>query len=101
MTSNPDQLASEAKAFVALAFRNGPIEGVHAGLTCPTCADKTRYSRVSDSEMKTIMKSAVNRMYTLLLLKTTDPAQFDALMRYGSLFTGRWDDPEELSFLDF
>jgi hypothetical protein len=35
--SNRDQLAREAKAIVALAFRNGPIEDVHAGKICPTC----------------------------------------------------------------
>ena len=101
MASNLDQLASEAKAIVALAFRNGPIENVHAGILCPTCEGEARYSRISQSEMKTIMKTAVNRMYTLLLFKTTNPAEFEALMRYGSLFTRQWDDPEELGFLDF
>ena len=101
MASNLDQLASEAKAIVALAFRNGPIENVHAGIPCPTCEGETRYSRISQSEMKTIMKSAVNRIYTLLLFKATNPAEFEALMRYGSLFTRQWDDPEELAFLDF
>jgi len=30
------ELAAEAKCIVALAFRNGPIEGVHAGKECPT-----------------------------------------------------------------
>jgi hypothetical protein len=30
-------VAREAKAIVALAFRNGPIEDVHAGKACPTC----------------------------------------------------------------
>lgn len=101
MARSLDQLASEAKALVALAFRNGPIENVHAGLPCPTCTDKSGYSRISDSEMKTIMKSAVSRLYTLLLLKATNPAEFEALMRYGSLFTRQWDDPEEISFLGF
>lgn len=101
MASNLDQLASEARALVALAFRNGPIEDVHAGFPCPTCAGESRYSRISDSEMRTIMKTAVNRMYTLLLCKATKPAEFEALMRYGSLFTRQWDDPEELSFLEF
>ena len=32
------RLAREAKAIVALAFRNGPIEKIHAGKECPTCA---------------------------------------------------------------
>jgi hypothetical protein len=30
------ELAMEAKSLVALAFRNGPIESVHAGKDCPT-----------------------------------------------------------------
>ena len=33
MTLDPD-LAEEAKALVALAFRNGPIEDLHAGRPC-------------------------------------------------------------------
>jgi hypothetical protein len=31
------ELAAETKSIVALAFRNGPIEDVHAGKECPTC----------------------------------------------------------------
>ena len=37
MTLEPE-LAAEAKSLVALAFRNGPIEDVHAGKKCPNCA---------------------------------------------------------------
>jgi hypothetical protein len=33
MKLNPD-LAAETKALVALAFRNGPIEDLHAGKPC-------------------------------------------------------------------
>jgi hypothetical protein len=35
------ELAREAKAIVALAFRNGPIEDLHAGIACPTCQNDT------------------------------------------------------------
>ena len=35
MARNLDKLASEAKALVALAFRNGPIEDIHPGFPCP------------------------------------------------------------------
>ncbi len=75
MTTKSDQsdLIREAKAIVVLAFRNGPIEDVHAGKTCPTCNGKTGYSRISDDEMKLIMKNAVNRVYWLLRLKADDP----------------------------
>ena len=45
-------LALEAKMIVALAFRNGPIEDLHAGKPCPTCSADSGYSRISDEEMK-------------------------------------------------
>jgi len=32
------ELAREVKALVALAFRNGPIEELHAGSPCPACS---------------------------------------------------------------
>ncbi len=69
-------LAQEAKAIVALAFRNGPIESVHAGKPCPRCNGKPGYSRITDSEMKTLMKNAVDQVYALLCLKVTDPRRY-------------------------
>ena len=59
-------LAVEAKAISALAFRNGLIEDLHAGKTCPACSGNPEFSHVSDEEMKRIMKAAVNAMYRLL-----------------------------------
>src|ERR1035438_7778951 len=41
---DPD-LAKEAKSIVAHAFRNGPIEDIHAGIDCPTCAGRRRWLR--------------------------------------------------------
>ncbi len=92
MTSN-QQHAEEAKAIVALAFRSGPIEDVHAGKNCPTCSGKPEYSGITDLEMKDIMKKAVDRVYTLLRLKQDEPEQFNTLVQFGSLYTSRWDDP--------
>ena len=92
MTSDQQQV-NEAKAIVALAFRNGPIENVHAGETCPTCSGNHEYSGITDPEMKEIMKTAVNRVYTLLRLKQDEPEAFDALIQWGLLSTHRWDDP--------
>ena len=63
---------------MALAFRNGPIESVHAGKDCPTCHAAPEYSRITDDEIKTIMQSAVTRLYRLLRLKTTDPAGYES-----------------------
>jgi hypothetical protein len=96
MTTKSDQrdLIREAKAIVILAFRNGPIEELHAGKTCPTCDGKGGYSRISDHEMKLIMKNAVNRVYWLLRLKAGDPDTYAQQIAYGERSTLTWDDPE-------
>jgi len=67
--SDRRQVAREAKAIVALAFRNRPIENIHAGRPCPTCSGQAGYSRITDAEMKAIMRSAVNKIYALLFVK--------------------------------
>jgi len=96
MTSKPDHrdLVREVKAIVALAFRNGPIEDLHAGKPCPACEGKTGYSRISDAEMKVIMKNAVNRLYKLLRLKIEDPERYEREIALGERYTTNWDDPE-------
>jgi hypothetical protein len=66
-------IAREAKSLVALAFRKGPIEDVHAGRECPTCAGKPEYSRITEAEMKSIMENAVDTVYKLLWMKKNDP----------------------------
>src|ERR1051326_5909213 len=87
------QIAREAKAIVALAFRNGPIEQVHAGQRCPTCAGRPGFSRITDDEMKAIMQNA-DRVYALLALKTEDPAEYERQIRFGDRYTAMWDDPK-------
>jgi len=87
------KLAREAKAIVALAFRNGPIEDVHAGKLCPTCAGKSEYSHITQGEMKQIMKNAVDHVYRLLSLKNNDPGKYEATIDFGSKYTVAWDDP--------
>ena len=76
------RLAREAKAIAALAFRNGPIEEVHAD------------SRITQDEMKVIMKAAVDRVYVLLLARDKSPTAYEAYMQAGDLFTSSWDDPD-------
>ena len=96
MATKPDprELARESKALVALAFRNGPIEDVHAGEPCPACDGKPGYSRISDAEMKLIMKAAVNRIHTLFQLKANDPDGYERQIAYGERCARAWDDPE-------
>jgi hypothetical protein len=83
----------EAKSLVALAFRNGPIESVHAGKDCPTCAGKSEYSHITQAEMKKIRKSAVDTVYKLLWLKQNDPVKYEATLELGSRYTRSWDEP--------
>jgi hypothetical protein len=87
-------LAKEAKSIVAHAFRNGPIEDIHAGIDCPRCAGKQKYSHITDDEMKLLNKTAVNRVYTLLWLRTHEPEKYKAVVELGALFASGWDDPE-------
>ena len=87
-------LALEAKALTALAFRNGPIENLHAGKSCSVCDGKPEYSHISDSEMKEIMKAAVNAMYRLLWQREHDPAAYLKSLTLGERYTQHWDDPE-------
>jgi hypothetical protein len=86
-------VAREAKALVALAFRNGPIEVVHAGKACPTCFGNPEYSHITQDEMRSIMKAAVDRVYTYLLMKESDKAAYEALLSFGEKYTKAWDEP--------
>jgi len=88
------EIAAEAKALVALAFRNGPIEDLHAGKLCPTCSGEPQFSHISDEEMTTIMKSAVDTLYRLLWQRENDPEKYQRNIAFGLRYTMHWDDPE-------
>ena len=92
--SHDPELAAEAKALVALAFRNGPIENLHAGRPCALCCGKPDVSHISDDEMKGLMKSAVNALYRLLWMREHDPRSYDEQPALGRRYTLHWDDPE-------
>ncbi|MGH9563833.1 MAG: hypothetical protein ACRD3S_20460 [Terracidiphilus sp.] len=85
-------IAREAKAIVALAFKNGPIEQVHAGRSCrlPNLQWPWRLSRITDDEMKGIMTNAVNVVYKLLVLKSENPEEYDRQIKFGTRYTTRW-----------
>jgi hypothetical protein len=87
------EIAREAKALVALAFRNGPIENVHAGKACPTCHGKQEYSHITQAEMRQIMKAAVDHLYTFMVLKERDHTAYETLLQLGERYTTAWDDP--------
>jgi hypothetical protein len=88
-------LAAETKALVALAFRNGPIEDLHAGRACAACNGNPEISHISDEEMKKIMKAAVNKVYSLLWQRENDSEAYGKSLVLGARYTQRWDDPEQ------
>lgn len=93
-TTLDPSLATEAKALVALAFRNGPIEDLHAGRPCAVCTGRQEVSHISDEEMKAMMKSAVNALYRLLWQRDNDPVAYQENVALGRRYTTHWDDPE-------
>lgn len=68
-------LRDEANAIVAYAFRNGPIEHLHAGRSSELL-DKPELSRITDNEMKTIMLTACQRVEQLLQEKQEDAGKY-------------------------
>jgi hypothetical protein len=60
---------------------------------CPTCHGKAGYSRITDAEMKVIMKNAVDHVYKFSVIKKTDPIRFQEIIDYGNRVARQWDDP--------
>jgi hypothetical protein len=95
-TNLDPELAREAKAIVVLAFRNGPIENLHGGKRCTACRDKVGYSRITDAEMKAIMKNAVDHVYKFIVMKKSDPIRYKRNIEYGNRIASEWDEPTAL-----
>lgn len=84
-------LRDEANAIVAYAFRNGPIEDLHAGESSELL-DNPELSRVTDDEMKKIMLNACQRVEQLLQEKQTDAgAYYLKIMDYNRKYCWKWD----------
>ncbi len=73
-------LRDEANAICAYAFRNGPIEDIHAD------------GRISDPEMKHLMTKASESLAKLLTRKQETPAEYDRFIRdYHRKYCRRWE----------
>jgi hypothetical protein len=84
-------LRDEANAIVAMAFRNGPIEDLHAGKTSELLSD-LEVSKITDEEMKTIMVNACEQVAKLLKLKETDPeAYYRQMLSYNHMYCRQWE----------
>jgi hypothetical protein len=109
MKESDNLLAAQlAKAIAALCVRNTFLEDLHAGMTPSSKAGDyadvkvmTPYgeipwrqaSRISDEEMKRLMKEVVNALYTFLCRQ--EEADFtEAFVALGHRYTAHWDEPE-------
>jgi hypothetical protein len=81
----------EANALIAMVFRNGPIEDLHAG-QYSTLLDDASLSRITDEEMKVLMISATRLLAGLLRAKADDPDFYHRWMKtYGRMYCRRWE----------
>src|SRR5438128_335133 len=109
MDSVDNKISSElAKSIAALCVRNTFLEDLHSGTTP---ASKTgdysdvkvvtpygeipwqKLSRISDEEMKRLMKEIVDKVYTFLYRQEAR-AFVEAFMQLGCKYAAQWDEPE-------
>ena len=84
-------LRDEANAIVALAFRNGPIEDLHAGKPSPLL-ENPKLSRITDEEMKKIMLNACQCVEKLLKEKQDDPAAYyQKILEFNLKYCRKWE----------
>lgn len=75
-----------SKALTHFAFRNGPVEDMHAAPN----------NQLSEDDMKTLNKFMVNRLaYVFQLIIEERWGEFDILIRHTDyLYGSGWDEPE-------
>ena len=72
-----------AKAITVEAFRNGPVEDMHAE------------GKLSDDDMKTLNKYMVNKIARLMYLyETKDYNSLQTLLGFAVSCASEWDEPE-------
>jgi hypothetical protein len=106
--SKKDLIAPLAKAITALCVRNTILEDLHAGTTPSSKTGDysdvkvvtpygeipwSKLSRISDAEMKRLMKEIVNSVYSFLC-RQHDREFLAAFLQLGNRYTARWDEPQ-------
>lgn len=81
----------EANALTAYAFRNGPLEDLHAGKSSPLTDDPS-LSRITDAEMKKLMINASEHLAKMLALRDSEPeAYWRFVQTYGAMYCRSWN----------
>ena len=84
-------LRDEANALTAFAFRNGPLEDLHAGGSSQLTEDAS-LSRITDAEMRTLMIDASEKLEKLLALKVRSPKEYRTfVMGYNVMYCRSWE----------
>jgi len=79
-------LRDEANAICAYAFRNGPIEDIHASV------DSDGRDRITDAEMKQMMTTASKKLSELLEMKEQSPEEYYRFIRdYNEHWCASWE----------
>jgi hypothetical protein len=90
---HPISVREEANALACLAFRNGPIEELHAGKYSEFLEDP-KLSRVTGPEIKGIMINASATLAWLLTMRENDPAEYwRRIMEANEKYCYQWDKP--------
>ena len=80
----------QANVMTLLAFRNSPLEDLHAGIHSPLLEDPS-LSRITDDEMKTLMIAASRKLAELLNLRDADPEAFALLLATSWQQVKNWE----------
>ena len=80
----------QANVLTLLAFRNGPIEDLHAGKHSALLEDP-ELSRITDEEMKTLMVAASTKLAELLEMRDSDPDAFAQLLAVNWRQVKNWE----------
>jgi hypothetical protein len=91
--ASPDgfTLRDEANAIVAWAFRNGPLEHLHAGKSSELLSDPS-LSRITDDEMKDLMINASEHVEKLLRMREENPDEYvEKIVKYNRDYCGGWE----------
>ena len=100
-----------ALGMAVMCVRNTFLEDLHAG-TGPSSKigdysdvkvispygeiEWAKLSRISDDEMRQLMKEVVNKLYSVLL-RLEEPKFVEAVTEYGRLMAGKWDKPQKVT----
>lgn len=80
----------EANALTAYAYRNGPLETLHAGKQSPLL-DDPELSRITDAEMKELMIDASRRIAVALECRDRTPKEYWRFVTaYGFRYCRNW-----------